>query len=102
MGIGGGIIHVPFLIRILEIPPHTATATSHFVLTFVAFIATVTHRALGEFNHGLPQTMYLAVGVMMGAPVGAAISTRIHGSLIVRLLAVALCLVGLRLLARLF
>ena len=38
----------------------------------------------------------------LGAPVGAAISTRLHGSLIVRLLATALCLVGLRLLARMF
>jgi uncharacterized membrane protein YfcA len=102
MGIGGGIIHVPFLIRILRIPPHTATATSHFVLTFVALTATLTHMAMGEFNRGLAQTMYLAVGVMMGAPVGAVISARMHGSLIVRFLAVALCLVGLRLLARLF
>lgn len=102
MGLGGGIIHVPFLIRILHMPPHNATATSHFVLTFVALTATVTHVAMGEFNRGLAQTMYLSVGVMMGAPVGAAISTRFRGSLIVRLLAAALCLVGLRLLARLF
>ena len=102
MGIGGGIIHVPFLIRILQLPPHNATATSHFVLTFVALTATLTHLAMGEFNRGLAQTMYLAVGVMMGAPVGAAMSTRIRGSVIVRLLAVALCLIGLRLLARFF
>ena len=102
MGIGGGIIHVPFLIRVLQIPPHTATATSHFVLTFVAATATITHLVLGELRQGLPQTMYLAVGVMMGAPVGAALSERIHGSLLVRLLAAALCLVGLRLLARVF
>jgi hypothetical protein len=81
-------------------PPHTATATSHFVLTFVALTATMTHVALGEFERGLPQTMYLAVGVMMGAPVGASLSTLLRGSLIVRLLAVALCLVGLRLLTR--
>lgn len=100
LGIGGGIIHVPFLIRALRMPAHTATATSHFVLTFVALTATITHVALGEFERGLPQTMYLAVGVMMGAPLGAAVSTRLHGSLIVRLLALALCLVGLRLLAR--
>jgi len=39
---------------------------------------------------------------MMGAPLGAALSTRLHGSLIVRLLAVALCLVGLRLVVRMF
>lgn len=102
MGIGGGIMHVPFLIRVLRIPPHNATATSHFVLTFVALAATVTHVAMGEFNHGLPETMYLAVGVMMGAPIGAAASVRMKGSLIVRSLAVALCLVGLRLLVRSF
>jgi uncharacterized membrane protein YfcA len=56
---------------------------------------------LGEFDRGIAQTMYLAVGVMMGAPLGAAVSSRLRGSLIVRLLALALCLVGLRLLARL-
>ncbi|HVA49303.1 MAG TPA: sulfite exporter TauE/SafE family protein [Pirellulales bacterium] len=100
LGIGGGIIHVPFLIRALRMPAHTATATSHFVLTFIALTATVTHVALGEFERGLAQTMYLAVGVMMGAPLGASLSTRLQGSLIVRLLALALCLVGLRLLGR--
>ncbi len=98
LGIGGGIIHVPFLIRVLRLPPHTATATSHFVLTLTALTATITHVALGEFEREVAQTMYLAVGVMMGAPVGAALSARLHGSVIVRLLALALCLVGLRLL----
>lgn len=100
LGIGGGIIHVPFLIHVLRQPAHRATATSHFVLTFMALTATVTHVISGEFNRGLAQTMYLAVGVLMGAPLGAALSSKLHGSLIVRLLAVALCLVGLRLLAR--
>ena len=66
----------------------------------MALAGTITHIVLGEFDRGLAQTMYLAVGVMMGAPLGAAVSTRLQGSLIVRLLAVALCLVGLRLLAR--
>ena len=102
LGIGGGIIHVPFLIRVLRISPHVATATSHFVLTFIALAATITHIAHGEFNRGLSQTMYLAVGVMMGAPVGAALSAKLGGSFIVRALALALCLVGLRLLIRVF
>ena len=100
LGIGGGIVHVPFLIRVLGLPPHVATATSHFVLTFVALTGTITHVALGQFerDQALAQTMYLAVGVMMGAPLGAALSTRVQGSAIVRLLAVALCVVGVRLL----
>lgn len=100
LGIGGGVIHVPFLIRVLRMPPHAATATSHFVLTFMALTATLTHVVMGEFQTGIDRTMYLAVGVMMGAPLGAAASARVRGSLIVRLLAGALCLVGLRLLLR--
>lgn len=100
LGIGGGIIHVPFLIRGLQMPPHIATATSHFVLTFMALTATTTHIVLGEFERGIAQTLSLSIGVMMGAPLGAALSARLQGSLIVRLLALALCLVGLRLLAR--
>lgn len=99
-GIGGGVIHVPFLIRVLHQPPHIATATSHFVLTFMALTATICHIMLGEFERGLPQTMFLAIGVMMGAPIGAALSTKLKGSVIVRLLALALCAVGLRLLIR--
>jgi uncharacterized membrane protein YfcA len=100
VGIGGGVIHVPFLIRVLRQPPHIATATSHFVLTFMALTATICHVFLGEFERGLPQTMYLAIGVMMGAPIGAALSVKMKGSVIVRLLALALCGVGLRLLIR--
>jgi uncharacterized membrane protein YfcA len=102
LGIGGGIIHVPFLVRVLHMPAHSATATSHFVLTFMALTATVSHVCLGAFKDGLSTTMYLAVGVMMGAPIGAALSSKLHGSIIVRLLALALCLVGLRLLGRVF
>ena len=69
-----------------------------------ALTGTITHVALGQFtqDHALPQTMYLAVGVMMGAPLGAALSARVQGSAIVRLLAVALCVVGVRLLLSVF
>ena len=96
------MVHVPFLIRALGLPAHVATATSHFVLTFMALAATLSHVALGEFGPGIVPTMALSIGVMMGAPLGAALSTRMQGSLIVRLLAVALCFVGLRLLLRAF
>ena len=40
-GIGGGIVHVPFLIVILGLPVHAATATSHFVLAITTFMGTL-------------------------------------------------------------
>jgi uncharacterized membrane protein YfcA len=98
LGIGGGIIHVPFLIRVLHFAPHVATATSHFVLAIVALVGTLSHVISGEFQTGIDRTMYLAVGVMMGAPLGAMISGRVRGSWIVRGLALALCFVSARLL----
>ena len=100
MGIGGGILHVPFLVRVLRFPPHRATATSQFVLLIVAFTGVVSHLLSGELDELLVPTAYLALGVMMGAPVGAAFSTRLSGTVLIRLLAVAIALVAARLLSR--
>ncbi|MGH3003305.1 MAG: sulfite exporter TauE/SafE family protein, partial [Gaiellaceae bacterium] len=51
LGIGGGVIHVPLLVRALGFPTHIATATSHFVLAIMAGAGTLTHIALGSFAH---------------------------------------------------
>jgi uncharacterized protein len=98
LGIGGGIIHVPVLVTFFSFPEHVATATSHFVLMFMSGVATGTHAFEGDYASTLAPTIALAIGVVVGAPVGAALSQRIHGRWIVRLLAVALGIVGVRLL----
>jgi uncharacterized membrane protein YfcA len=101
LGIGGGILHVPFLIRVLGYPAHIATATSQFVLALVALTASLSHLFWGELNRMMVPTAFLALGVMLGAPIGAALSTRLRGPRLVRLLAVALCVVAARILWRL-
>ena len=98
LGIGGGIVHVPALTTFFDFPEHVATATSHFVLVFTAGAGAATHLAHGDLGPNLGLTVALAAGVLGGAPAGAAISGRITGPWIIRLLAVALALVGLRLL----
>jgi len=97
LGIGGGIIHVPALAGILGFPVHVATATSHFILAFSAGAGTVAHVASGAFQHGIRRTIALAVGVLIGAQIGARMSTHVKGRLIIRALAVGLALVGVRL-----
>lgn len=101
LGIGGGILHVPFLVRVLRFSPHVATATSHFILAWVTCIGSLEHYVSGELDNVLGPTAYLALGVMMGAPVGAAFSYWLRGPGLIRLLAVALMLVGARLIWRL-
>jgi uncharacterized membrane protein YfcA len=98
LGIGGGIIHVPAMVQLLSIPPHVATATSHFVLAMTSGTASVVHAIHGDFHSVASQTIALAAGVVPGAQIGAMISSRLHGMQILRLLAAALALVGLRLL----
>lgn len=98
LGIGGGIIHVPMLVQVLGFPVHIATATSHFILALVALAGTGVHVARGVFVHGLHRTVFLSIGVLLGAQLGARLSQRIHGAWIVRALAIALAFVGLRVL----
>jgi uncharacterized membrane protein YfcA len=98
LGIGGGVIHVPMLIKLLGFPAHVATATSHFMLAIMSLAATLVHIGTGAFAHGVQRTIVLSLGMIIGAQLGAILSGRLRGPLIVRGLAAALGLVGLRLL----
>jgi hypothetical protein len=99
LGIGGGFLYVPALVYLLRFPVHKATATSLFVLTITAFTGSATHIAAGLFHHGIRRAIALSIGAVLGAQVAARLSRRIHGEWIIRSLAVALGLVGLRLIA---
>jgi hypothetical protein len=96
LGIGGGIIHVPALVQLLNFPVHVATATSHFILAVMALTGTVVHIATGTFSHGIRRTFALAVGVLVGAQLGARLSNRVQGQWIIRSLALGLGLAGIR------
>src|SRR5205814_8241182 len=97
LGIGGGFIHVPALIALLGFPVHIATATSHFVLAIMATVGTATHVAAGDLVDVWPRAAYIGAGAVGGAQLGARLSRRVRGPMIVRLLVVALVLVALRL-----
>lgn len=102
LGIGGGIIHVPALIYVLGFPAHVATATSQFILTFMTLAGSLVHVATGAFAEATRRTFALAVGVLVGAQLGAHLSNRIHGVNIIRGLAVAVGFVGIRILLQVF
>lgn len=98
LGIGGGIIHVPALIHLLGFPAHLATATSHFILAITALIGATTHASLGHVL-GKP-ALFMGIGVVAGAQVGARYGQRIKGPLLIRMLSFALIIVALRLVLR--
>lgn len=100
LGIGGGVIHVPLLVRALGFPTHVATATSHYVLGWMAGVGTLTHVAAGGFagGTGVRRALSISAGVVVGAQGGALVSRRIQGRHIERVLAVALVGLAARLL----
>lgn len=98
LGIGGGIIHVPALVNLLNFPVHIATATSHFILAIMAFTGSMVHLINGTLSHGFYLVLSLGIGVLIGAQYGAKLSTKIHGKWIIRGLAIALMIVGIRIL----
>ncbi|TAM91640.1 sulfite exporter TauE/SafE family protein [bacterium] len=98
LGIGGGIVHVPFMVTVLGFPEHVATATSHAVLAVTALVATIVHLAHGDFAGEGWLTILVAVGAVIGAPLGARLSTHLPGRAITRILALALASVAVRLL----
>jgi uncharacterized membrane protein YfcA len=93
-GIGGGIIHVPFLIVVLGLPVHVATATSHFVLSVSAFAGAVTFLTLGHVH--LLTVALMGAGILAGAQLGAHMSIGASAGMIRRVLAGSLAIVGAR------
>jgi hypothetical protein len=98
LGIGGGIIHVPAMVRLLSFPVHIATATSQFVLAIMALAGTGVHVLDGALLNTAGLVIPLAIGVVIGAQFGAWLSNRVRGRLILVILALALGSVGLRIL----
>ena len=100
LGIGGGIIHVPAMVEWLRFPVHIATATSHFILAIMATVSVIVHFFNGNYNDPLILKMVigLIIGVIPGAQLGAFLSRRMRGKIIIKALAGALIIVGIRIL----
>ena len=100
LGIGGGIIHVPAMVQWLQFPVYIATATSHFILAIMSTVSVIVHIFQGSYNdaHVQKTLLGLGLGVVPGAQLGAYISHKINTNLIIKILAVCLGLVGIRIL----
>ncbi len=100
LGIGGGIVHVPMMVMLLNYPVHIATATSTFVLVVTSFAGTATHVLSGELAGVAGRTLLIGMGMVAGAQLGAALAPGVRPAMISRVLATCLVIVGGRLLLR--
>ena len=68
----------------------------------MALTGTLVHAAHGLFAQGLARVAMIAAGVVVGAQIGARLSTRVGGKWIMRCLAVVMLFVGVRLIVARF
>lgn len=95
-GIGGGLIIVPGLILLLNMTVKQAAGTSLAALLLpVGILGALEYWRAGHIN--VPIAALLAVGLLVGAFIGARLAIGLPGELVQRAFGVLLVLVGIRL-----
>jgi uncharacterized membrane protein YfcA len=72
LGIGGGVVFVPFVTTMLGMPLRRALGTSLVLIAIVAVPGTIVHAALGHIDWAI--FAVLVIGVVPGARIGAMIA----------------------------
>ena len=91
-GAGAAIIIVPTTILFVRLPNHVAIATTRIILMALNASALITHIGIGAIN--AYYALILAVGAVIGAVIGAKIAFKIPPSILTKLIAAILALLG--------
>ncbi|HET8622439.1 MAG TPA: sulfite exporter TauE/SafE family protein [Gemmatimonadales bacterium] len=95
-GIGGGLLIVPALVFIARMPILVATGTSLGALVLPAgLLGAIVYYRAGHLN--VPAALLIALGLFVGAYVGAEVAHTLKTATVTRLFAVFLVLVAVRL-----
>lgn len=94
-GIGGGIVIGPALILLAKYPPQLATGTSLGALLLpVGALGAWEYYRRGNLN--ITTSLWIALGLLFGAWVGAKISQSLSGSQLQKAFAIFLVLIAIR------
>jgi len=94
LGIGGGIVRVPFLVYVLNFPVHVAIATSTCILAVSSLAGLVSHAMLGHivWTSGLA----IGAGAFVGAQGGVALAQRLQSGILMKLASVLVLVTGIK------
>ncbi|MBI3998746.1 MAG: sulfite exporter TauE/SafE family protein, partial [Armatimonadetes bacterium] len=95
-GLGAGWLVVPLLVHVYDFRPHVAAATSIFSLCVYSAAGVAAH--LWQGNIVWPVVVAAGLGVIVAGQIGASLSTSLQGTHRLRLLALAMGVVGVELL----
>ena len=98
LGIGGGALMVPILHLTMNFPMHVTAATSMFIMVYTSIAGATTHFSLG--NVQISHAVFLCIGVIFGAQLGAYFSKKISGKDLRKMFGVILFLVSIRMILK--
>lgn len=98
LGIGGGIIKVPTMYSLMEIPLGVATATSNFMVGITAAVSAFVYYLRGDMYPML--AIPIALGVFAGATTGVWLLTRLRVGWVRTALIGLLVIMGIQMLLR--
>ncbi len=96
LGIGGGIFHVPSMVRLLGFPIAVATATSQFIVLFMSVSGTTTHLLSGSLEGEWIKALLISTGAIPGAIIGAKLSITLKKTWILRIFSVIMAGVAIK------
>ena len=98
LGLGGGALMVPILHLTMNFPMHVTVATSMFIMVLTSISGAATHFSLGNVHTS--HAVFLCIGVIFGAQLGAYFSKKISGKGLRRMFGVVLFLVSIRMILK--
>jgi hypothetical protein len=80
LGIGGGVLVVPFMVYVLKSPTKIAAGSSHMIISFSALAGILGHMTSHPFD--LPLILVTGIAVLIGGNLGARVSMKIKVKMI--------------------
>lgn len=96
LGVGGGIVMVPLLTGVLGFTQHRAHATSLAAIVPIGLVGATTFALHAQVDVAIALPM--AVGTMLGAPLGARIMHSLREGILMTLFGALMLLVAVRML----
>lgn len=93
-GVGGGIIFVPMMLIIFNIPMKYASPTSQFALLLTSLSGIVIHSLFDHSNYDY--AIILSIGAFFGAQVGSNIAKRMNNTKLQKILSAILFIVAIK------
>lgn len=100
-GLGGGTADTTSMI-LLGMEPKKAAATSEFAMASTSFFGVFTHLLIGTYTGSLMWPIFITIGTVIGAQIGAYLSIKMDNTIIRKLLACLAFYTGILLILLMF